>query len=82
MSAEDSFWSRLREQLKAGQAVTPSAPMRIEQPTPSGWRCYLFGATDASGMVWHPNEGQLPNAFQRWVMGWALGCRWVKGPKR
>ena len=49
-------------------------------PEPSGWKCHLFGSKDASGIVYFPAKGHVPNFFVRWMMKVCLGCTWVKTP--
>lgn len=44
----------------------------------SEWKCYLFGTTDGSGLVWQPNKGGEPNWFWRKMQFLILGNRWVK----
>jgi hypothetical protein len=42
------------------------------------WKCYLFGATPNTGLVYVPIKGQVPNFIVRWLMYKLLACRWVK----
>ena len=49
----------------------------LTMPKPSGWRCKLFGS-DASGITWCPNEGEVPNAFWRVMQFLAFGNRWER----
>jgi hypothetical protein len=51
----------------------------LEQPKLSNWSCHLFGATHQHGITYVPIEGQVPNAFVRWMMKICFGCTWVKG---
>lgn len=39
------------------------------------WECHLFGG---DGMKYIPRDGQIPNAFVRFMMNVLLGCKWVK----
>ena len=50
----------------------------IKSPEMSEWTCYLFGATESSGMRWKPEKGKVPNWFTRWVMKICFNCTWVK----
>lgn len=43
----------------------------------SDWECRLFGAVNG-GLVWRPNEGEVPNAFWRWMQFLAFGNRWKR----
>lgn len=49
-------------------------------PPDGGWACYMFGANPerSSGIVWHPNETEVPNWFWRTMQYLAFGNRWVK----
>ena len=42
------------------------------------WECHLFGG---DGMKYIPRDGQIPNAFVRFMMNLLLGCKWVKQDK-
>jgi hypothetical protein len=51
----------------------------ITQPKLSNWTCYLFGnRPGGAGIVYTPQEGQVPNRFVRFMMRICLGCTWVK----
>lgn len=51
----------------------------IEQPKPSGWTCYMFGNKPGGmGIAYTPAEGQVPNAFVRWMMRVCFACTWVR----
>jgi hypothetical protein len=52
-------------------------------PKPSEWKCYLFHKPNAGfgGIVWHPQEGAVPNRFVRWMSKVFFGCTWVKVSK-
>ena len=47
-------------------------------PEFSNWKCYLFGSTPGSGMMWQPYKGQEPNWFWRWMQYICFGNRWIK----
>lgn len=45
----------------------------------SNWKCYLFGNKPGGpGMIYTPEEGQVPNCFVRYFMKIFLGCTWIK----
>lgn len=48
----------------------------------SDWRCWLFGSSDGSGLVWRPLSGQEPNWFWRKMQYLCFGNRWVLDPKK
>ena len=50
----------------------------IEPPELSDWTCYLFGATEGSGIRWNPEKGKVPNFFTRWMMKICSSCTWVR----
>ena len=51
----------------------------IKQPKQSNYTCYMFGNRPGGmGMVYTPQEGQVPNRFVRFMMRICLGCTWVK----
>jgi hypothetical protein len=50
----------------------------IKTPEMSDWTCYLFGATESSGMRWNPEKDKVPNWFTRWMMKVCFGCTWVR----
>ncbi len=54
-----------------------SIQLKVKPPIRTGWECYLFGG-NSNGMVYTPEEDQVPNVFIRWMMNVCLGCRWVK----
>ena len=49
-----------------------------ESYLPSGWVCYLFGATAGNGLAYYPAKGKVPNVFVRWMMKLCFDCTWVK----
>ena len=48
----------------------------VTPPKRSDWQCYLTGGPD--GLVLVPNEGNVPNAFHRFMQRVCFGFRWVK----
>jgi hypothetical protein len=46
----------------------------------SNWKCYLFGNRPDvnTGIVYTPQEGQVPNRFVRFMMRICFDCMWVK----
>ena len=65
------------------------AKLRIDEnyafqinPEQSEWQCYLFGGRPgASGLVYRPRVGGVPNLFVRWMMRICFDCLWVKDKK-
>lgn len=53
----------------------------IKPPEMSEWTCYLFGATEGSGIRWNPEKGKVPNWFTRWMMKVCFSCTWVREEK-
>lgn len=45
----------------------------LTTPKPSGWRVHLV-----NGVEWHPDEGQVPNAFWRLMQRLMFGFRWER----
>ena len=46
---------------------------------PSEWKCYMFGGIGGyNGLVYHPNKGNEPNRFVRWMMEVCFACEWVR----
>jgi hypothetical protein len=51
-------------------------------PEQSDWQCYMFGnRPGASGIVYCPAKGRVPNLFVRWMMRICFDCLWVKDKK-
>ena len=51
-------------------------------PEQSDWQCYMFGRRPgASGIVYRPRVGGVPNLFVRWMMRICFDCLWVKDKK-
>ena len=42
----------------------------------SGWQCKMFGMK--GGVIWHPQEGQVPCRFWRKMQYLILGNKWEK----
>ena len=56
-----------------------SSETKIQLPKKSNWKCYLFGSyPSCNGIIYHPNEGQVPNWFIRFMMNLCFGCKWIK----
>lgn len=53
----------------------------LDFPESSEWTCYMFGATDSSGLKYIPRKGAEPNRFVRWMMKICFDCKWVKEEK-
>lgn len=45
---------------------------REARPRISRWRCRAFGQT------WYPFEGEVPNAFRRFMQWLLFGAEWKK----
>lgn len=58
--------------------VSKSSAVFITPPNYSKWKCYMFGSGTSFGVVYHPTEGNVPNAFWRWMQFICFGNRWVK----
>ena len=48
------------------------------EPEKSEWTCHLFGG---SGIQWHPDKGDVPNFFWRWMQYLIFGNKWIKVKK-
>jgi hypothetical protein len=58
-----------------------NAKFEIKSNKSSGWKCYMFGSYNSeggSGIVWTPKEGELPNAFNRFMQYLFFKNVWVK----
>lgn len=55
-----------------------ATPFKLTSTNPSGWRCYLFGGSHTSGIIYQPEIGKVPNYFVRWMMKIFFDCTWVK----
>jgi len=48
-------------------------------PKQSNWKCYLFGnRPGGNGIMYIPQEGEVPNAWVRFWMKVFFDCKWVK----
>lgn len=58
-----------------------NAKFEIKSFKSSGWKCYMFGSYNpdgGSGIVWTPKEGEVPNAFNRFMQYFFFKNVWVK----
>lgn len=57
----------------------PGIDFSILKPKQSGWVCYLFGGNKHTvGIVWYPEEGNVPNWFWRNMQYLCFGNKWEK----
>jgi hypothetical protein len=55
-----------------------ATPHLISFPEPSDWKCYLFGGSHTSSIVWTPTKGEVPCWFWRKMQWLFFGNKWVK----
>ena len=70
----------MKQAKEDGVFKIPTDSIKIHQPKPSNWTCYMFGnRPDANyGISYTPVEGKVPNRFVRWMMYLCFDCMWVE----
>ena len=60
-------------------SIREDYPKLLIQREISDWDCYMFGnRPGASGMVYTPEKGRVPNRFVRFMMRICFDCTWIK----
>jgi hypothetical protein len=66
------------DKINKKEYISTNKSVIINEFTPSGWTCYLFGGDQINGLTWKPAKGKVPNVFVRWMMKLCFACTWVK----
>ena len=69
--------SRIRYELEFPSRKIEFTSATIHIPERSPWKIVLFGE-----LSYYPMKGYEPNLFQRKMMEWCFGVKWVKNDRK